>query len=172
MRKLSLSLLFIGMTSLGFAQYSLPEFSNPFESSIRTVNADVDYLDKVQGGSTPNYVKLVEQKVSNWDPTLSSEFNKDKEELFNTTFKTKRGYVAAYYDNEGKIVFAEERFKNVALPYHLSRTIAMEYPGWSFEQTKYVLQYQEGKTTRRLFRVVIKKGDKTKRLKIHVPANK
>lgn len=172
MKKLALSLLLIGMTSLGFAQYSLPEFSNPFNNNIRSVNADVDYLDKVQGGSTPSQVKRMEKMVSNWDATKSSKFDKKKDELFSATFKSGQGYVSAYYDNQGNIIIAEERFKNVSLPYHVARGIIKENPGWVIAQTKYILQYQDGQVGRRLYKVIIVKGNKTKRLKIHVPESK
>ena len=169
MRNLKMSLLLIGMTNLGVAQYSPPETDNPLENNIYSISANVDYLDKVQGGSTPAYVRLVEQEVSNWDPTLSSKFGTKKYELFSTNFQTAKGYISAYYDHKGDILFATERFKNVALPYYVSRSIAIEYPGWSFDSTKYLVQYAEGKTAKRVFKVVIKKGNKTKRLKVHVP---
>ena len=161
-----MSLVLIGMTNLGFGQLALTEFSNPFKNSIRSVHADVDYLDEVQGRTTPNHVKAIEKLVSDWDPTCSSEFTGETDTLMNVTFESEFGFIAVYYDSEGKIVSAEERFKNVMLPYSISRVIAKEYPGWNFEQSKYLLKYQEGRAAKKLFKVLISKDGQRKRLKI------
>ena len=168
MRKVIMGLLMIGMSNLGLAQYALPKFSNPFHESVHTIATDVGYLSEVQGSTTPNQVKLIEREVSNWNPNESSKFNPKRELLVTANFKTSVGYIAAEYDKKGNIKWAKERFKNVTLPNSIARDIIKQYPGWSFAQTKYVLNYVNGEVSKKLFKVVIKKGDQRKRLRIKV----
>ncbi|MGI9550148.1 MAG: hypothetical protein ACR2MT_03020 [Aurantibacter sp.] len=167
MKKVCMGLLMIGMSNLGLAQYAPQAFSNPFHNSIRSIDADVDYLDEVQGSTTPNQVKLIEKEVSDWVPSESSKFNPQREQFFGATFKTANGYIAADYDQNGNIISTEERFENVALPRAIAGEIVKQYPGWIFAQTKFILKYRKGQTSKKLFKVVIKKGNQKKRLRIY-----
>jgi len=162
MRKLSMSLLLIGMTNLGFAQYALPAFSNPFNESERAI----DYLHAAQKGHTPNYAKWLEGEFADWDSDTTSKYTTDKGEYVTATFNAPRETMEVEYDTDGNIAFVKERYKNMALPNAVASNIIKLYPGWSFDQTRYTLKYNKGKATKKVFKVIIKKGNQRKRLKV------
>jgi len=166
MKKLSMSLLLIGITNLGFAQYMLPAFGNPFHEAKSVVNVDNDYLNEVQKENTPNYAKWLEIKVANYDSSKSLTANQENKESYSVTFKAPLGYIEVEYDKSGNIKSTVEHFKNIPLPSYLSQDIIKLYPGWSFAQTKYVLKYTKGQKAKGQFKVVIKKGNQRKRLRV------
>ena len=115
MKKLSMSLLLIGMTNLGFAQYMLPAFSNPIHDGKSMVMKNNDYLNEVQKGYTPNYAKWLEIKVANYDASKSLTANQENKESYTVTFKAPLGYIEVEYDKSGNIASTREHFKNIPL---------------------------------------------------------
>lgn len=165
MKKLSVSLAVMGMASLGFAQNSYPKFESKF-LDMGLLNSNYAYLSQVQNELTPNQAKYLENVVSYWDVTRSEEFAGLKKEPFEVTFRAGRGYIVASYDDMGKILTAEERFKNVTLPKQLQISIAKQYPNWSIVKNTYSLRYAKDKKPKKHLMVLMKKGNLKKRLKI------
>lgn len=130
------------MTSMGYAQLSKENLLIS-ESSIHLLFVNPEYLDGVRGNITPNYARFLEGVVATWDATAHPDFDK-REAPFQVTFVAPRGIVTVNYDSRGKIRFAKEKFKDVAIPTHLMRSIANKYPGWYAAKNRYKVNYARG----------------------------
>jgi hypothetical protein len=133
---------------------------------VGPLNANYDYLAEVQNSITPNQVKYLEKVVADWEATKSPKFDGSLEQSFEVTFKSNLGYIATSYDNQGRILMAEERFKNISLPYGVGISIAKKYPDWSIGKTRYTLRYTRGSAPKKRFNVQISNGNLKKWLKI------
>jgi len=75
--------------------------------------------------------------------------------------------VTVTYDRDGELIKITEHFKNVALPYSVSKSIAKEYPNWKILKDSYdMVQVGDDKAKKR-YRVVLENHGK----KIHVHTN-
>ena len=171
MKKLSMSLILLGMTGLGYGQYSSSEFNNPIFGGFDLPVTNVEYLNGVQDHVTPKYAKFLEYIAPDWDVSKSSKFDGRKDQLFNVTFKSDRGYIVASYDNKGKVVLTRERFRNMALPKQLLVAIGKKYPGWVVDKTSYSLVYNRGIETAKTYKVKLRNGRQVKRLKVDATGN-
>ena len=166
MRKLFISLVTMGITSLGFAQNSYHEFQQFIFKDFHGPGSNYKYLNEVQNDLTPNQVKYIEDAVSYWDIARLEKFEGRRNEEFDVTFKSNLGYIVATYDNQGKVVSAEERFKNVALPRPLIMAITEQYPNWRIIKTRYLVRNKKDDRSKRHFKVRIMKGNQKKWLKV------
>ncbi len=167
MKKLSMSLLLIGLTNLGFGQYQPSKINNSISQSYDIAKVENHYFREAQKGYTPDHIKRIQKEVVKWESKNSCEFERGNGELLTVTFRTTLGYIAVQYNQDGKIEFAEERFQNVLLPKPTTRNILKQYPGWKFAHSKYVLTYKDGRVAKKFLKVAIKKGSQKKQLRIH-----
>lgn len=157
MKKTSISLVALGMSIFTSAQNSQPGYEAKF-LNVGSLDANYVYLHKVQDNLTPNHVRFLENVVSYWDVTGLEKFEKLREQPFELTFKSTHGSITASYDNEGRIINAVERFRDIALPNNLSILIAREYPKWEITKSRYSLIYTRTNDPLKRFRVQIRKG--------------
>ncbi len=155
--KKSISLVALGMSIFISAQNSQPGYEAKF-LNVGPLNTNYVYLHKVQNHLTPNHVRYLENVVSYWDVTGMEKFEKLRDQPFELTFKSSHGSITASYDNEGKILSAVERFRDIALPNNLSILIAKEYPKWAISKSRYSLKYTRTHDPIKRFRVQIRKG--------------
>ena len=167
MKKLSITLAIMGMTSFAFAQDPSPEYAGNF-LEMRPMHSNDAYLRKVQNDFTPNQVKFLENLVSNWDVAKAEKINGFKNQPYEATFSSRLGYIAATFERDGKILTANERFKNVSIPKQLQFSIAKQYPDWHIVKNTYSSQYAKDKEPKRHLMVLMKKGNLKKRLKINL----
>jgi len=98
------------------------------------------------------------------NPNIDSYADYD---TFQIIMKEKGKELTATYDRDGNLLKTTEHFKNVALPYAVSKSIAKEYPNWKFEKDSYdMVQLGNGKAKKR-YRVILENHGK----KIHVHTN-
>lgn len=167
MKKLSISLAVMGITSLGLAQDSYPKLNYSLLEGLGALGSNYEYLNEVQNGHTPSQVKFVENMVSYWDVRKSEDFKGLKNQPFEATFRSGLGSIVASYDSDGKILTAKERFKNITLPKRLQIAIVKQYPNWSIVKNRYTLRYTEGKAPKKQFKIKIKKENQRKWLKVN-----
>ena len=166
MKKLAISLLTIGLACFGFAQNANPDFELSKFRNFGAIGSNYEYLNDVQNSLTPNQVKYLENLVSYWDVTKSEKFDGRIGEPFSATFKLEGGQIKAFYDGQGKIVSATERFSNFALPKQVAAAIVKQYPDCIIVKNRYFVRYSRSYRTKRIFKVQIKKGNKKKWLKV------
>lgn len=157
MKKTSVILAAMGMSVFTSAQNSLPGYEANF-LNVGPLKTNYIYLNKVQSNLTPNHVRYLENVVSYWDVTALEKFDKQNEQSFEVTFKSSHGAITASYDNEGRILTATERFRDIALPNNLSILIAREYPKWEISKSRYSVLYTREHEPQKRFRVQIRKG--------------
>lgn len=166
MRKLSISLVVIGIVSFGFSQNSYPNFELSKFNDIGAVSSNYEYLNEVQNGLTPNQVRYLENVVSYWDVTNSEKIKGLRGEPFNVTFKSGRDQIVAFYNSKGKVVRAKEQFKNFALPKPVRITLARQYPNWKVLKNRYSILYIKDNRPKKSFKVQISKDSQKKWLTI------
>jgi|GEM_PF-1153118 len=166
MKKIVISLITLGMVNFGFAQNANPDFNLSKFRKLSMIGSNYEYLNEVQDGLTPGQVKYLENAVSHWDVSTSNKFDGRKGELFNVTFKLKDGNIHALYDNNGKIVSAIERFSNFAIPKSVGREVLKQYPDWKIVKNRYSVWYGRKYRTKRIFKLLISKGNQKKWLKV------
>ena len=157
MRKLILGLLIFGLTSQLNAQVIELE-------AVELYATNYKYLNAVDSKEVPVPVKMLQQKVAEFD-LKSAEFYTDEYDLYEVRFFIPEGKILAAYDKEGNILRTAERFTNVKLPEMVRYAIAERYPGWAIQKDVYKVNYYDGESKRQ-WKVVLKKGDEKKRLKL------
>lgn len=166
MKKSSISLLLIVMTSAGFAQISSTKLDQSFLKGVESLNTNFEYLNEVQNNDTPNQVKQLEKVVTQLDLTKFPLFEHSEGTLLHVTFKSYLGQITASYDKQGKVLSATELFKNIALPYEVAVAILKEYPQWEITKSIYKLKYTDGQEPKKYFKVQISNGTEVKWLNI------
>jgi hypothetical protein len=83
----------------------------------------------------------------------------DAVDSYDLDIDVKKLEVAAY-DKNGDIIRTIERFKDVALPVAVRKSISKNYPGWYFKKDIYRVTYnQEG--SKKVYKVLLTKGNQT-----------
>ncbi|NNF82244.1 MAG: nicotinate-nucleotide adenylyltransferase [Flavobacteriaceae bacterium] len=156
MKKLILGLLIFGLTSQLNAQIE------QLETVELTFN--YKYLNAVDSKEVPVPVKLLEEKVAEYD-LKSAEFYIDDYNLYQVRFYIPEGMILASFNKDGEVVRTAEKFKNVKLPPMVAAAVAAKYPGWTVYKDVYKVDYFDGDSTRRWF-VNLEKGKKKLRVKL------
>lgn len=166
MKKLSISLVVLSMTSLSFGQNSSSKLDHALLDDFSTRDSNHEYLNEVQNNMTPNQVKYLEKVVSYWDLTQLEKFREQKDQPLQVTFKSPQGSIVTSYDMDGEILTSKERFRDFALPYTVSASIVKKYPNWSIGKSRYSLLYTKADEPKKRFRVQITKGDQKKWIEV------
>ena len=162
MKQIKLALCFasflIGAVLPSFSQVLLPEV---IISATR-----YKYLSAVDNRELAQPIRLLEYKAASYD-VKNSEFYDDEYEEYNISFYLPAGYVLATYDKDGKLLRTAERFKNVALPKSVVQSLVKRYPHWAIPKDVYKVTYEEDKGVTKVWKVVLKQGDKRLKVKLN-----
>ena len=71
----------------------------------------------------------------------------------------------ATYDKEGKLLRTAEKYKNIRIPQAVSKAIYLKHPGWIIAKDAYLVNYYESEGAKKMYRLVLEKGDKRLRVK-------
>ena len=148
-------LLFV---SLAFGQETLPE--------VVVTTARYKYLSAVDNKEVAQPVKLLERKAAEFD-VKNSEFYDDEYEEYYISFYIPSGYILATYSKDGKLMHTAERYKNVALPNAVAQALYKKYPQWGIPKDVYLVTYQEEKGATKIWKILLKNGDKRLRVKVN-----
>lgn len=155
-------LLFLGFASLCFAQDE--ESSNISLEGVTLTSANADYIFRMQDPTTPEPVKALEAEAASYDVSSSPVFD-ELHEAYKVFFKNSQGRIVATFDHDGRILKAFEKFRNLQLPYEVSRSVAETFPGWSIDRDVYLASYFRDKDVEKIYLIEISFGDKKKRIK-------
>ncbi len=161
MKKLLLVLLALGLTTQFYAQIindgMLPEVE------VRATN--YKYLNSVDNSEAAVPVQLLEDMVAKFDVS-SSEFFEDESDFYRVYFYIPEGKIVAAYDRDGKILYTIEKFTNVAVPNEIASSVAERFPGWEIAKDVYKVNYDVNQGVRKQYKLVLKNGKKTIRVKV------
>jgi len=172
MKALIIGLLFIGLTSLGYAQNK----ERKMLSEVEVYATNYDYIKSVGDNFLPKAVGLLEREVANFNVHQSSlkkrgDMNDypDTDDNYNVKFTNKLGTIQVVYDYKGKVLKATERFINVKLPRTVLNSILKEFPNGTISKDMYFVKYNHNKELIRRYIVHIK--NENKNIKIRLDKN-
>ena len=161
MKKLRHLLLILFLPSIVLSQETRTEELS--EVVVTAVN--YKYLSSTDAEEIPIPVKLLKRKVAAYDVT-QSELYEDDYPFYTVSFYIPEGKIVAVYDEEGNIIKTIERFKDLELPKEVETALKKRYKGWEVVEDVYLIEYNNKKGVNRTFKVTLKKGRKTQKVKL------
>ncbi len=155
MKNALIGLMLLGVLAPGFAQVTEAEEL----SEVELVAVNYRYLDQASKDEMSVPVKLLRNKVANFD-VKNSEYYQDDYDLYEINFFIPEGAILASYDRDGKILRTVERFKNVSLPMEVRNAVAKRFPNWAVTKDIYRVNYHETKGTKKLYKLRLENQDK------------
>ncbi|MFZ0489643.1 MAG: nicotinate-nucleotide adenylyltransferase [Salegentibacter sp.] len=157
MKKLILGLFIFGLTSPLFAQIN----DNVQElSEVTVVATNYKYLSQANSREAAVPVKMLQEKVANFD-LKSSPYYRDDYDFYDITFFIPEGKILAAYDRDGKVLRTVERYENSALPREVITAVTKRFPGWTIAKDIYLVNYHETKGMKKRYKLRLENGDKT-----------
>ncbi|MGX1928162.1 hypothetical protein [Flagellimonas sp. 2504JD4-2] len=129
-------------------------------------NPKSDYLLKASHDGQSDQLSALQQKVIDFDITQLEEYSADEPSTYKVVFNESNGSVFARYDSKGNLISSIERYVNIKIPPTVSRKIAIQYPGWSFEKSIYSVRYNKNSNSVKNLRVFLKKERQKKTVKL------
>ncbi|MDO6428988.1 nicotinate-nucleotide adenylyltransferase [Flavitalea sp. BT771] len=148
--------LALGITSQSFAQEPLPPVT------VTAVN--YKYLSSVNTKEAAQPVKLLQIRAAAYD-VKNSEYYEDDYDEYYISFYIPDGSILAAYDKDGKLLRTIEKFKNIAIPKAISQAVTTRFPQWGITKDVYLVNYSEGKDTKKVYKLLLENGDKRLRVK-------
>jgi hypothetical protein len=162
MKKVFISLLAFAIGGTMLSQ----EIRTEQLSEVVVMAANYKYLREADNQQAALPVKMLERKVAAFD-VQESGFYEDDWGIYTVNFYIPDGHIVAMYDTDGKVVKTIERFKDVALPPAVRNAVAERFPNWELAGDSYRVNFSEDKGADKTYKVKIKNGDKTMRVKLN-----
>lgn len=155
----SILMLVAGIHAHLFGQETLPE--------VTVVSMNYKYLKSVQDTSSAQPVKLLERRAATYDIKKADFYEEEQDEYF-VSFYIPQGRILAFYDKNGKVMHTAERYKNIALPPAVRKSIAERYPNWTIGADVYLVNYyQSDNTSKKTYKILLENGTKRLRIKLN-----
>jgi hypothetical protein len=161
MKKFIIGLFVIGLTSPVLAQ--VPKVEQLSEVVVTAIN--YKYLNATDSKEVAIPVKMLERKVAAYN-VENSEFYSDDFQYYTVSFFIPEGKIVAAYNPEGEIIRTIERFKDVKLPTAVRDAVAERFPNWEIVNDVYQVTYNQKKGANKSYKIKLKNGDKTMKVKV------
>jgi hypothetical protein len=161
MKKFIVGLFVIGLTSQVFAQITKVEQLS--EVVVTAVN--YKYLSALDNKEAAVPVQMLERKVAAYN-VEDSDFYSDEFGFYYVSFFIPEGKIVAAYNTDGEIIRTIERFEDVKLPVTVRNAVAERFPKWKIVNDVYRVTYNQNKGANKSYKIKLKNGDKTMRVKI------
>jgi hypothetical protein len=148
--------LALGATLQSFAQEPLPPVT------VTAVN--YKYLSSVNTREAAQPVKLLQLRAAAYD-VKNSEYYEDDYDEYYISFYIPEGSILAAYDKEGKLLRTIEKFKNVAIPAAVRKSVTERFPQWGITKDVYRVNYENSKDSKKVYKLLLENGDKRLRVK-------
>jgi hypothetical protein len=160
MKRLILIILLLGFLSPLLAQ-------DPVQLDEVVVTAvNYKYLSAVDNSEAPVPIQRLEREVADFRVTDTDAYL-DEYDTYLVTFTIPDGKIVAVYDKNGQIIKTIERFKNFQLPEHIYVTLKNDFPKWDIVKDVYLVTYANSKGSNKLYRIKLKNGKETIRLRVN-----
>ncbi|WMI69393.1 hypothetical protein [Mangrovimonas sp. YM274] len=164
MKKIIIGLIFFGFANHMNAQFDVGLHGIHLEPvEIKIIN--LDYAKKVIDKNAALGVVNLQKEVANFD-LIASELYDEERNIFPLKFEYKHGKIYATFNEDGIILRSFEKFKNIALPFAVRRTVKELYPNWSLRKTSYEVTYYLDEDVERTYYVQIIKEKQKKVLRL------
>ncbi len=161
MKKFIIGLFVIGLTSQVFAQ--IPKVEQLSEVVVTAVN--YKYLNAIDSKEVAIPVKMLERKAAAYN-VRDAEYYSDDFDFYTVSFYIPEGKIVAAYNAEGEIIRTIERFEDVKLPTAVRDAVAERFPKWEIVNDVYRVTYNQKIGANKSYKLKLKNGDKTMRVKI------
>lgn len=105
--------------------------------------------------------------INNFDfKEVIAEIGNDDYSLYQVRFITQKGELKVHFDQDGKKLGHSLRFKNMFVPVELMHQLYRDHKGWATVKTLHFAK-EDGKYQKDFYKITLKKGDQTKKLKIN-----
>ncbi len=160
MKLLSIICLFIaGFNIVATAQVqTLP--------GITLMSRNYKYLRALDNKEVAQPVQLLEHQAAVYN-VKESEYYQDDYDAYYVSFYLPKGYILAIYDSTGKLLSTAEKFKNVAVPSAVKTTVAERFPNWAISKNIYLVNYEDAKGAKKVYKLVLENSSKRIRVKIN-----
>jgi len=161
MKKLLISLFVLGLFTQAYAQITKAEKL----SEIVIVATNYKYLNQVDYKEAAVPIELLQRKVATFD-LKNSNFYQDDYDSYFVSFYIPEGKILASYDKDGKIIRTVERYKGIALPTSVVKSVTKRFPGWIISKDVYLINYHHEKGVKKKYKLKLENIDKVLRVKI------
>ena len=144
------------------AQQNLPEVV------VRAVR--YKYLNAVDHKDLAQPVKLLERRAAAYDIKSTDYYEEDYDTYF-VSFYLPEGQILASYDKNGKLLTTAEKYNDISLPIAVRTAIVTRFPGWEITKDNYRVDYYEGRSVIKIYKVLLENGDKRMRVKLDESGN-
>ncbi|MBL7473386.1 nicotinate-nucleotide adenylyltransferase [Robertkochia sediminum] len=164
MKKFLLVFLILGITA--------PLMAQDIElSEVVVTPANYKYLTAVDNQEAAVPVKLLEQKVANYD-LMHSDIYDDSYATYTVSFYIPEGKIVAAYDGEGNIIRTIERFDNTKLPDAVRDAVVERFPNWIMADNSFRVTYHNKKgVNHKGYKITLKNGDQVLKVKVDADGN-
>ncbi len=144
-------------TRVNFAPYSIIPTSNLDTYEVVVKESYVGQFSK-------NALKFAKENFNARD--LIKSINDPKYDSYLVSFKSSKGFLEVTYNEDGEMKNSYQMFKDVVLPLELRREVYTNYKGWTMVKNKYVASGNGDKLNKEIYRINLKKDNKTQNIKI------
>ncbi|MEC3907775.1 hypothetical protein VOI54_12150 [Tamlana sp. 2201CG12-4] len=123
------------------------------------------YYKAVVNTNSSEIVSKLERQILEYNLKNKSIYDNSEAASYLVRFKSTNAKALVNYNNNGEILSSKEVYKNIKIPDQIRNSIAQSFPNWSTEKSVFKINYTNNKTLKKLYIIVIKKGQSTKTLK-------
>jgi hypothetical protein len=164
MKKFVLVVFLMGLTSPLIAQDPV------LLSEVVVTAVNYKYLSAVDNSIASIPVKFLEKEAAMFKAE-GRDLYVDNFNTYEVSFYIPDGKIAALYDGEGNILKTIERFENVQLPEDIKMAVKKRFPEWNIVKDVYEVKYSNKKGAKMVYKLKLKNGDKTLRVKMDQVGN-
>lgn len=170
MKTYLLGLLCLGLTNLMISQndLALVSVSDQMSTTNNRTVLNEGYLNNMSDFNGSTIVTKLQSLVANYNIKTANVYNSNRSTTYTVNFEEGNNKLVAVYDKDGQLLSCQENYQEIILPYELSSKLIKDNPGWALNEVYCNIQYNAQTETTVLYKVVLKKGKKTKTVKINV----
>ena len=164
MKKILLGLFILGVT--------VPLMAQDIElSEVVVTPVNYKYLQSVDNQQAAVPVKMLEQKVANYDLKHSDIYD-DSYETYTVSFYIPDGKIVAAYDKDGNIIRTIEKFENTKLPDAVRDAVTERFPNWIMTDNAFKVTYHDKKgMDHKGYKITLMNGDQVVKVKVDQDGN-
>jgi hypothetical protein len=162
MKKLKL-LLIISVLSIAFNLKSFAQETKTLPE-ITVSSSNYKYLNSMGDESVAQPVNMLQMRAATYDVKKSDFYEEDYDTYF-VSFFIPDGKILAEYDKDGKIIRTTEKFKNIALPKDVAKSVTERFPHWAIPKNVYYVHYSDAYGGKKMYKITLENGDKRMKVK-------
>ncbi|WP_413999021.1 hypothetical protein ACMDB5_00065 [Flavobacterium sp. W1B] len=168
MKSFTITLLFLALCVSSYSQDKTKKDTQQGKIKIEELPAVVikrvgsDFSVYLPDKNPDMDVRNMQEKFIAYDIGKDYEGN----ESYLLIMESKKGSLAATYDDKGKLTRVVEQYKNIQLPNEVIHSVYRTYPDWSIVNDKFLYTQEKGDILKKQYNLKIKKGKETIKLTV------